>query len=163
MNTVWLENTIAFQPARWLPAQYASWDALLAASVEAAVNDRDAPRDLAGWKYGDYATVEIAHPIFGRLPWLRRYASTGRLPQSGNGLTVKQVGSVFAPSERFTADFGDLDHSTLNIVNGQSGNLFSPYFNDQFEAWYRGTTFGLAFNPETVEKTAAHRLRLVGE
>jgi penicillin G amidase len=162
MNTVWLENMVAFQPARWLPAEYKSWDALLAASVEAAVNSPDVPRDLARWKYGDSSTVEIGHPIFGKLPWLRRYASTGRLPQSGNGITVKQVGK-FSPSERFTADLSDLDHSTLNIVNGQSGNLFSPYFNDQFEAWYRGTTFGLPFAPETVEKTAAHRLRLVGE
>jgi penicillin G amidase len=161
MNTVWLENVVAFQPARWLPSEYPSWNALLAASVEAAVTPPIAPRDLASWKYGDYATVEIDHPIFGKLPWLRRYASTGRLPQSGNGITVKQVGGKFAPSERFTADFADLDHSTLNIVNGQSGNLFSPYFNDQFEAWYRGTTFGLAFKPETVEKTAAHRLHLV--
>ncbi len=66
MKTVWLENTIAFQPARWLPAQYKSWDALLAAAVEAAVNDPQAPRDLASWKYGDYATVQIAHPIFGK-------------------------------------------------------------------------------------------------
>lgn len=162
MNTVWLENMVAFQPAHWLPAEYKSWDALLVASVEAAVNGRDVPRDLARWKYGDYSTVEIGHPIFGKLPWLRRYASTGQLPQSGNGITVKQVGK-FSPSERFTADLSDLDHSTLNIVNGQSGNLFSPYFNDQFEAWYRGTTFGLSFAPETVEKTAAHRLRLVGE
>jgi penicillin amidase len=163
MNTVWLENMVAFQPARWLPAEFKSWDALLAASVEAAVTPPIAPRDLASWKYGDYATVEIGHPMFGKLPWLRRYASTGRLPQSGNGITVKQVGGKFAPSERFTADLADLDRSTLNIVNGQSGDLFSPYFNDQFEAWYRGTTFGLAFTPETVEKTAVHRLRLVGE
>jgi penicillin amidase len=163
MNTVWLENVVAFQPARWLPPEFASWHALLAASVEAAVSQPIAPRDLASWKYGDYATVEIDHPIFGRLPWLRRYASTGRLPQSGNGITVKQVGGKYAPSERFTADFADLDRSTLNIVNGQSGNLLSPYFNDQFEAWYRGTTFGLAFKPETVEKTAAHRLKLVGQ
>ena len=163
MNTVWLENMVAFQPARWLPSQYGSWNALLAASVEAAVTGRGVPRDLASWKYGDYSTVEIGHPIFGRLPWLRRYASVGPLPQSGNGITVKQVGGKFAPSERFTADLADLDHSTLNIVNGQAGDLFSPYFNDQFEAWYRGTTFGLAFKPETVDKTAAHRLRLAGE
>ena len=94
MNTVWLENVVAFQPARWLPSQYASWNALLAASVEAAVNGRDVPPDLAKWKYGDYATVEIGHPMFGKLPWLRRYASTGRLPQSGNGITVKQVGTI---------------------------------------------------------------------
>ena len=122
-----------------------------------------APRDLAEWKYGDYSTVQIAHPIFGKLPWLKQFASTARFPQSGNGITVKQVGGSVRASERFTADFADLDPSTLNIVNGQSGNLFSPYFNDQFEAWYRGTTFGLAFKPETVERTAVHRLRLVGE
>jgi len=162
MKTVWLENTIAFQQAQWLPGQYKSWDELLEAAVEAAVSDPAAPRDLASWRYGDYATVQIGHPIFGKLPWLKRYASTQRLPQSGNGITVKQVGGMFAPSERFTADFADLDQSTLNIVNGQSGNLFSPYFNDQFEAWYRGTTFRLAFKPETVEKTAVHTLRLVG-
>jgi len=162
MKTVWLEKTIAFQQARWLPQQYTSWEALLAAAVEAAVNAADAPQDLASWKYGDYSTVEIAHPIFGKVPWLKRIASTGKLPQSGNGITVNQVGK-YSASERFTADFGDLDQSTLNIVNGQSGNLFSPYFNDQFEAWYEGTTFGLAFKPETVERTAAHRLRLVGE
>jgi penicillin amidase len=161
MKTVWLENMVAFQPARWLPAEYKSWDALLAASVEAAVNDAQAPADLSKWQYGDYATVEVAHPIFGKLPWMKKYAATGRFPQSGNGITVKQVGGMFAPSERFTADFADLDSSTLNIVNGESGNLFSPYFNDQFEAWYRGTTFGLAFKPETVERTAQHRLRLL--
>jgi penicillin amidase len=163
MKTVWLENTVAFQPPRWLPGEYKSWDGLLAAAVEAAANDPQAPRNLASWKYGDYATVQIAHPIFGKIPWLKRYASTARLPQSGNGITVKQAGGQFAPSERFTADFGDLDGSTLNIVNGQSGNLFSPYFNDQFDAWYRGTTFALAFKPETVERTAAHRLTLVAE
>jgi penicillin amidase len=163
MKTVWLENTIAFQPPRWLPARYKSWDELLEAAVEAAANDPQAPRDLASWKYGDYATVQIAHPIFGKLPWLSKYASTQRLPQSGNGITVKQVGGQFAPSERFTADFGDLDQSTLNIVNGESGNLFSPYFNDQFDAWYRGATFRLAFKPETVEQTAAHRLTLIAQ
>lgn len=163
MKTVWLENMVAFQPARWLPGQYKSWDELLTAAVEAAVRDPGAPHELANWKYGDYATVEIGHPVFGKVPWLKKFASTGRWPQSGNGITVKQVGGMFAPSERFTADFAELDRSTLNIVNGQSGNLFSPYFDDQFEAWYRGTTFGLAFRPATVEKTAVHRLQLVGE
>jgi len=163
MKSVWLENMVAFQPARWLPGQYTSWNDLLTAAVEAAVNDTQAPRELAGWKYGDYATVEIGHPIFGKVPGLKKYASTGRWPQSGNGITVKQVGGMFAPSERFTADLADLDRSTLNIVNGQSGNLFSPYFDDQFGAWYRGTTFALAFKPETVERTATHRLRLVGD
>ncbi|MDR3765142.1 MAG: penicillin acylase family protein [Acidobacteriota bacterium] len=159
--TVWLENTVGFQQQRWLPAQYKTWNDLLAASVEAAVNDPAAPRNLPSWKYGDFSTVQVGHPIFSKIPWLKKYATTAKLPQSGNGTTVKQVGTVFSPSERFTADFADLDRSTLNIVNGQSGNLFSPYFNDQFMAWYNGTTFRLPFNPQTVEDTARHHLQLV--
>ena len=37
MKTVWLENMVAFQPARWLPGEYESWEDLLAGAVEAAV------------------------------------------------------------------------------------------------------------------------------
>lgn len=159
--TVWLESAVGYQQQRWLPAQYKTWNSLLSAAVEAAVNAPEAPKNLASWKYGDFSTVLIAHPIFGKIPWLKKYASTPRLPMSGNGTTVQQVGTNFAPSERFTADFADLDHSTLNIVNGQSGNLFSPYFNDQFTAWYGGTTFRLPFHPETVSATGKHRLQLV--
>jgi hypothetical protein len=45
--------------------------------------------------------------------------------------TVKQVSTHFGPSERLTVDFSDLDHSTLNIVNGQSGNIFDEHYDDQ--------------------------------
>ena len=161
MQATWLENTVTAQPARWLPANYKSWRELLLASVEAAVKPPDAPADLAQWKYGDYATMQISHKIYSQIPGLRANGETPKLPQSGNTNTVKQVGAVFAPSERFTADLADLDQSTLNIVNGQSGNIFSPYFYDQFEAWYRGTTFRLAYQPQTVEATAQHRLQLL--
>ena len=96
MKTVWLENTIAFEPERWLPGEYKSWEALLTAAVEAAVKDPQAPQELAKWKYGDSLRVQIAHPIFGKVPWLKRFASTQKLPQSGNGITVKQVGAARA-------------------------------------------------------------------
>jgi hypothetical protein len=35
MSTVWLENVIQDQPARWLPAAYANYNELLTAAVEA--------------------------------------------------------------------------------------------------------------------------------
>jgi penicillin amidase len=59
-----------------------------------------------------------------------------------------------------TVDFANFDSTTLNIVNGQSGNLFSPYFNDQWKAWYTGTTFALAYTAEAVERATTHRLVL---
>jgi len=80
--------------------------------------------------------------------------------QSGNGYTVKAVTRVHGPSERFTADLADLDQSTLNIVTGQGGNFLSPYYMDQWKAWYDGTTFILPFSPKAVAATKTHELTL---
>jgi penicillin amidase len=157
---VWLETVVLHQLPRWLPAQYGSYEELLCSAIEKTVGGRRAPGDLAGWRYGDDFPVEIAHPIYGKIPLLRRWAGTGRRPQSGSGDTVKQVGRGFGPSERWTVDLAKLDSTTLNIVNGQSGNLLSPYFNDQWEAWYTGATFALPYTAEAVQHSAAHRLLL---
>jgi penicillin G amidase len=160
MSSVWTENMLLHQPARWLPTTFASWDELLAAAVSEAVNAPGAARTWEGWQWGKEHYVDVEHPIFGMAPLLRRWTGTGRQPQSGNGLTVKQVGPRFGPSERMTIDFSNLDGSTLNIVNGQSGNIFSPHYMDQWSAWYGGTTFPLAYSAEAVEKAKAHTLVL---
>jgi penicillin amidase len=159
MSSVWLENTVSKRPERWLPKQYASWDDLLAAALDRAVTS-DAPRDLKQWTWGKAAPLYLQHPIFGRVPLLRRWSGPGEKPQSGDGNTVKQVGRGFGPSERMTVDFSDLDASTLNIVTGQSGNLFSPHYMDQFDAWYTGRTFRLPFSQEAVAKARVHELTL---
>ena len=156
----WLENAVLNQLPRWLPAQYGSYEEALCAAVEKTVGDSHEPGNLAAWRYGDDFPVEIEHPIYGKVPLLKRWAGSERRPQSGSGDTVKQVGRGFGPSERLTVDFANFDSTTLNIVNGQSGNLFSPYFNDQWKAWYTGTTFALAYTAERVERAATHRLVL---
>jgi penicillin amidase len=156
----WLESVVLHQLPRWLPAQYGSYEELLCSAVEKTVADRRAPGNLAAWRYGDDFPVEIEHPLYGKVPFLRRWAGTGRQPQSGSGDTVKQVGLHFGPSQRLTVDLSNFDSTTLNIVNGQSGNLFSPYFNDQWEAWYTGATFALPYTAEAVARSVAHRLVL---
>ncbi len=156
----WLEHVVLHSPPNWLPPGYASYDELLAAMVEKTVNSSQAPSTLADWRYGRDFPVEIAHPIFSKVPILKRWAGPGLHPQSGSGDTVKQVGRAFGPSQRMTVDFSDLDASTLNVVYGESGNLFSPYFGDQWQAWYAGTTFTLPFSKTAVEGSAAHRLTL---
>ena len=81
-------------------------------------------------------------------------------PQSGDTTTVKQVGRSFGPSQRFTMDWSDVDASTENIVLGQSGDPVSPWYRDQWPAWYRGTTFALPFTESAVHAAAEHTLRL---
>ncbi|MGH9523900.1 MAG: penicillin acylase family protein [Terriglobales bacterium] len=161
MREVWLENTVLHKPARWLPKQYANWNDLLADAVDKGTNDPAATKNIADWKWGKEMPLYLQHPVFGMVPLLDRWSGPGLVPQSGNGNTVKQVGRTFGPSQRFTADLSDLDRSTMNIVTGEGGNLFSPYFMDQWQAWYRGTTYSLPFSNTAVSAARAHDLRLV--
>src|ERR1035437_4546325 len=160
MSPVWLENILSHQPTRWLPEGYANYDALLTAAVEGAVSDAEAPSALAMWKWGRVHRVDIKHPFWSNFPILKRGAGPGPQPLSGDGQTVKQVSTHFGPSERLTVDFSDLDNSTLNIVNGQSGNVFDEHYNDQWDAYYRGRTFPLPFSSAAVQRAGVHHLKL---
>ena len=160
MQSVWLENVIRQRPARWLPDKYADYDELLTAAVEAAVSDPDELRDLNSWKWGKFNPVEIQHPILGRIPLLKHWTGPGVQQQSGSGFTVKAVTRDHGPSERMTVDLSNFDGSTLNVVTGQAGNFLSPFYMDQWNAWYQGYTFTLPFSPSAIARTRAHQLVL---
>ncbi len=159
-ESVWLENVIQQRPARWLPEKYSNYDELLAAAVEASVSDRRATSDLASWRWGKFHPVEIQHPIFGKIPLLRRWSGPGLQEQSGNGYTVKAASRSHGPSERMTVDLGNLDQSTMNLVTGEAGNLLSPYYMDQWKAWYEGSTLPFLFSQPAVEQAQKHTLTL---
>ena len=160
MGSVWLENVVHHQPQRWLPAGYSGFDDLLATAVDAVVSGPDAPQDLASWKWGGFRPVEIQHPILGRVPLLQRWTGPGVQPQSGSGYTVKAVSRSHGPSERLTVDLSDLDQTTLNLVTGEAGNFLSPYYMDQWKAWYEGYTFKLPYSEKAVAATKRHELVL---
>jgi penicillin amidase len=160
MGPVWLESVLSHQPLQWLPAGYDNYDELLTAAVEAAISDSMTPKSLNLWTWGRVHQVDIKHPFWSNFPILKRAAGPGPHPLSGDGLTVKQVGKQFGPSERFTANLADLDNSTLNIVDGQSGNIFDEHYNDQWDAYYNARTFKLPFSHEAVEAAAQHHLKL---
>jgi penicillin G amidase len=158
------EWLIMHTPARWLSPQFSNWDDLLTAAVADGLHGANAPFDLNRWRYGKVSPVDIEHPIFSQSPILQlligRATGTGVLPQSGDHTTIKQVGRSFGPSERFTADLSNLDHSTLNIVLGQSGNPTSPWFMNQWPIWYHGTTLPMPYTNSAVDPTITHTLTL---
>jgi len=174
MSSVWMENVLTRQPARWLPAGYADYGSLLTAAVENAVKqqtgaaadnssrlDSHAPPDLTQWRWGKNYRVEIDHPVLGQLPLIGRYTGPGVHPLSGSNLTVKAVGRNFGPSERLTWNFANFDESTLNLVTGESGIFLSPYYMDQWPAWYGGSTFTFPFTKVVAEQHRSHELTIV--
>ena len=160
MSSVWLENVLDHQPPRWLPPGYSGYDELLTRAVEEAVDDASATRALSLWKWGRVHRVDIQHPFWSHFPILKKGAGTGSLPLSGDEETIKQVAPHFGPSERLTVDFSNLDGTTLDIVNGESGNIFDEHYNDQWDAYHRGRTFVLPFSQDAVQHAGVHHLRL---
>jgi penicillin amidase len=153
------EQLVTTRPAAWLPAKYASWDDLLADAVEQGLNAFHAPASLKNWRYGDQHTIELAHPLYSMLP-LMGWTGIKPHPQSGDNITVKQVGRDFGPSQRFTMDWSDVDGSTENIVMGESGDPVSPWYRDQWPLWYGDRTIPLPFTPAAVQSATEHTLRL---
>jgi penicillin amidase len=156
-----LEEIVMHAKPEWLPTSYKNWDALLTAAVRKGMRNGNAPGNLDHWTYGSWHVVDVEHPLAPLLPFLSRVAGTGPQPQSGDGATVKQAGRTLGPSPRFTMDWSNIDGSTENIVLGESGNPFSPYFRDQWSDWYGGTTFALPFTPAAVAVQTHHTLRLL--
>jgi penicillin amidase len=158
------EQLLTDTPARWLPPSYPDWNDFLATVVQRGLRTARSPADLNGWQWGKAFPLDIEHPVFSRSALLqlliRVPTGTGPQPHSGDGTTIKQLQRAFGPSERFTADLSDPDRATLNLVLGQSGDLASPWYMDQFQSWLQGSTYPLPFSSVAVQTAVTHTLTL---
>lgn len=162
-STVFLENVLRERPARWLPPRYKVYDALLLDALRAAfarLNDELHTSDWKQWRWGRIMQIEMVHPLGGRIPILRRLFNVGPYPQPGTGACVKQTARHHGPSERMVIDFADLDRSVLNLPAGESGQVASPYYRNQFSAWLKVESFPLPFSEAAVKQAAQHHLQL---
>ncbi|MGH9483136.1 MAG: penicillin acylase family protein, partial [Terriglobales bacterium] len=164
-------------PAAWLPAPYrgaaagpapaggGGWDALLLDCLQSvAARLTLQPAEL---HWGRFEALSIQHPVFSQIPVLRKAADLGPVEINGSPLTVKQARNTalgnesdLGPSLRFVADLGDWDRSTLTLVAGESGMLFSRHYRDQFLPYLRGEGLPFWFSPAEVARHKTHALQL---
>lgn len=161
---VFVQWLLAAQPSAWLPAAYApprggGWNALLLDSLRSVVARVTLAPSALHW--GHFERLALLHPVLSHLPLLDRYADLGPVEINGSRLTIKQAQSVWlgaandlGPSMRLVADPADWDRSTLNLVAGESGNVFSRHYHDQWDDYLAGRPVPLWFSPPAV---AAHR------
>ncbi|HKZ52930.1 MAG TPA: penicillin acylase family protein [Candidatus Acidoferrales bacterium] len=164
MARVFLENVLRERPARWLPEKYHSYDELLLAVLDHALqklHPQEGTFNVQQLRWGERMRVRFAHPFGDRLPVLRRWFSVGGQPQSGGRYSVKQTGTTFGPSERMVVDFADLDQTLMNITLGQSGHVASPHYQDQYRAWLEVRSFPAPFTDAGVERAARHTQHLL--
>jgi penicillin amidase len=163
MSTIFLQNVLEQNLTRWLPPEDADFHVTLMKSLEQAVRQIPAlvhSQSQTAWRWGDTIPLTFHHPLSRGLPLLGHLLDVGPFPQAGTGTSVKQTTPEIGPSMRMVVDFSDLDQSMQNITLGESGQVFSPYYRDQFEAWYGGRSFPMLFSDAAVDKGAVHSLVL---
>jgi penicillin amidase len=87
--------------------------------------------DEPNWEYGNRHVIEIEH--------LGGFTTIGDESPLRGQLTINVAGGWrpgSGPSTRLIADMSDIEMSYMAYPGGQSGNIFSPHFDDMFEIWY---------------------------
>jgi len=116
----------------------------LAAAIEQG--RRTQGSNVARWDYGRGNLLTIKHPVGSRLPVLGTYFNIGPVEMSGSSTSIKQTSVLLGPSMRFVADLANWDGSLNNIDIGQSGQILSRHYKDQWDAYYVGESFPMQFD-----------------
>jgi penicillin amidase len=109
--------------------------------------------NLARWDYGRYNMLTLKHPVGSQLPLVGAYFNIGPVEMSGSSTSIKQTSSKLGPSMRFVADLGNWDGSLNNIDIGESGQILSRHYKDQWDAYYVGRSFPMQFDKVEAKDT----------
>ena len=82
-------------------------------------------------------------------------AALGFLEPTANGIGL--------PTARVVIDVGDWDASRFVLLGGQSGNPFSPHYDDQVPLWQSGEGIPIHWSIEAVSRATRATLRLIPE
>jgi penicillin G amidase len=138
-----IEKLLRERPAGW----FESYDQMLLTAFADAVEEgtRMQGRDLGKWRWGNLMAVRINHPVTHEIPVIGKYFDIGPIAMNGSAVTVKATTATLAPSMRMNADLGNWENSLLNIQTGESGQILSSHYRDQWRAWYGGSSYPMEY------------------
>jgi penicillin amidase len=144
------------RPAHLLDPRHASWDALLLAALDAALEELTTnARPLAARTWGERNTTLIRHPLSRAVPRLGGFLDMPREPLPGDNHMPRFQSPSAGASERFAVSPGREDQGYFHMPCGQSGHPLSPHYADGHAAWAKGEKTSFLPGP------AVHVLTLV--
>lgn len=113
----------------------------------AALEDKHGD-DVDDWRWGDAHRAVFSHPLFGRIPVVKRLSDI-RIESDGGPHTVNRAqsrvgnakapfASVHGPGFRAVYDLSDLANARFAIATGQSGNPLSSFYANTTRSWRDG-------------------------
>jgi penicillin amidase len=148
------------QPAGW----FTSWQEEMLAALESVIRDLREKQGPAPerWAWGKVRPITLPHP-FGRIKSLAPVFNRGPFAWGGDSNTVSQAsgsGPAVIASLRFAVEIGDWEEARFVLPGGQSGNPFSPHYDDMLPLWQRGQGVPIAWSQEAIYDAAVEALRL---
>jgi penicillin G amidase len=139
-----VERLLRERPADWFP----DYDAMLLKSLKDAIADGEKLQGskISRWDYGQFNELTVQNPIFGALPLIGKYFNIGPAPMSGSPTTVKQTTRRLGPSLRMIVDLSNLDRSLINLTTGESGEVLSRHYMDEWDSYYAGQSVPMEFD-----------------
>jgi penicillin amidase len=150
-----VERMLRERPAGW----FDDYDALLLRTLLDAAEEgsKQQGHDVNRWAYGAMLRISINKPVIHQIPIVGKYFDIGPIPMSGATTTVKQTSATLMPSMRFNADLADWDKSLLNLPIGQSGEIFSSHYKDQWDDYLAGRSYPMQFDRVDAKSTLTFR------
>jgi len=122
--------------------------------------------DAARWRWGDAHWTNLDHLVFASVSPLDKIFNRS-IPAMGSSFTVNAAGVDYedltmnsGASFRQIVDLSDLSATQFIYTTGQSGDVFSPHYDDMVDPWQAVRTIPLLFTRADVEQAAADTLVL---
>lgn len=119
------------------------------------------------WTWDKVHTIEHPHPI-GQVEALRSYFNVGPYPVNGTREVINNMSFNYTeddvykvtsgPSTRRIIDFSNVENSISILPTGQSGNIFSPHYQDQAEMFVKGEFRKMMMNKEEILRLSKNKL-----
>lgn len=139
-------------------------DALVLKAFQKAVDHAEKLQgdDPSAWKWGDFHQVPFHHPLSAVKP-LNLLFDPDPTPIGGSCMTVgaacydSETGEVdHGAPWRTVVDLADLSEVHSVVGPGESGNLLSPWYDNQIKNWTTGKYHVTKSSPDQYEKDANH-------
>lgn len=138
-------------------------------ALELSMNDLENQfgKNHDGWQWKKALISEHPHPLGAKKP-LDKIFNVKSLPLEASEVGVNKLAfkmnkeGVYkvssGPAMRIIIDFADVEASESVLPTGQSGNLFSPHYQDQVDLYATGQYRPQLMNRDQIEKVAKNRL-----